>query len=332
MRIGIVANAPMDLIVSVEDDLLVEFGLRRERCTKVSWATAHTLVERLDGLDGVSVLSPGGCGANIAVWLKMLGAAPTIVAPFATDEFGRTARASILEQQIRCLGYDYADVQARTFTMITADRERTFASVHGVVPTAILADILPLLAEEPYLLIDGYVLEHDGAADVLMAYLDHRKPAGQKIVFCPNDTSVILGHERVVGRLVELADCLIMNENEAEALFPNESDEVIIEQLCRRGKHGAITYDLKGATVFGPDGAHRVSPAEPPHDHVNTVGAGDAFAAGYLAGRFRNLGSRWCGELGRYCAAEILTKHSARPDLFQALAALSKLEQTMATA
>jgi sugar/nucleoside kinase (ribokinase family) len=327
MTIAIIANAPMNLVVSVDNSFLAEFGFTKMICTPLDWDRAELLENSIERINDDFCFSPGGCGANIAVWLKMLGIAPTLIAPFGLDINGRLARCSIAELQINCLGYNYDGAQSRTYTLITNDKERTFASVQGPVPTNILADILPYLANEPYFLVDSYYLEHDGAIEIMMPFLRRQRAIGKKFVFCPNDTSVISRHEYVMEELIDLSDILLMNENEAEALFVGTSSLNVINQLRARGKSGAITDGPLGARVFDASGIYDVPPAKPPRAQVNTNGAGDAFAAGFLAGILLDFDLRWSGELGRYCAAEILTTTSARPDVFQAQAVLQKLEQ-----
>lgn len=324
VTIAVVSNAPIDIIAPVDVSLLRKFGFAKMRCTPIDWDVAGDLEEDLEKSLVMWVLSPGGCGANIAVWLKMLGVEPVLIAPFARDSDGRQCRSSIAQHNICCIGYDYDGAQSRTFTLITDDKDRTFASVQGDVPTSSLPVMLEQIVNEAYFLIDGYFFEHEGALEAILTYLDNR-PAEQRIIFCPNDTSVIVSHEGAMKRLLDHADILIMNVNEAEMLFPDVSDAGAIKQLGAQGKIGAITDGPYGATIFDGGKHCKVNAAQPPRLEVNTNGAGDAFAAGFLAGMILGLSLEWSGELGRYCAAEILTVTPARPDPFQATAALNKL-------
>ncbi|MCA3080334.1 MAG: carbohydrate kinase family protein [Rhodocyclaceae bacterium] len=324
MSIAVISNAPVDIVSSIDSGTLAEFGLTKSICTPISWELAEKLMLHLDNSGHNSYVSPGGCGVNTAVWLKMLGLRPTLVAPFGLDNFGRLARWSISELQIKCLGYNYEGVQSLAFTLITDDKDRTFASVQGQVPTTSLAEILSHLQGTGYLLIDGYFLEHSGAIDKILNHVEQMKANGQQLIFCPNDTSVINRHGTAVSALVKAADVLLMNENEAEALFPNVSSPEVAKLLSGAGKAGAITDGPFGANIFNQTEVVYISPAEPPRDLVNTNGAGDAFAAGFVAGILHGYELTASGELGRACAGEILTCTGARPDLFQVQSAANK--------
>lgn len=325
MTIGILSNAPIDIVARVDNDFLAEFDLIPSICTPVDWEDSQRLEARLLQLASTSTLCPGGCGANIAVWLKMFGLDPTIVAPFARDAIGRMMRSSLADRQINCLGYDYDGAQSRAYTLITDDRERTFASVRGDVPTDLLADILRHLEGERYFLIDGYYLENEGAIDGILSYLENIRPASQKIILCPNDKSVIVEHSAAIARLVELCDYIIMNESEAETLFKGASDIAIADYMRDRGQAGAITNGVYGATIFDSETTLSIEGAVAPRPKVNTNGAGDAFTAGFIAGLLWGYDLAGSGEIGRLCAGEILTVTSARPELFQAKAVLKSL-------
>lgn len=329
MTIGILSNAPLDVVASVPTSLLAEFDLARLQCTQVEWAVARKLDSRFEELGVVPSRIPGGCGANIAAWLKLLGFNPTIVAPFARDLEGRLVRSSLTDLHIDILGYDYDGDQSRAYTLITEDRERTFASVSGDVPTDILPHALRHMRGEAFFLIDGYYLENEGAIDGLIAFLESDRIENQKVILCPNDTSVLRQHDTSIERLLDYTDCLIMNEIEAGELFGPDCDFEIADYLSEQGKLGAITDGVFGATIFDKAGAHAIKQAHEPRPKVNTNGAGDAFAAGFIAGMMWGLDLTGCGELGRLCAGEILTATGARPELFQArdvLKACGRLE------
>jgi sugar/nucleoside kinase (ribokinase family) len=157
-------------------------------------------------------------------------------------------------------------------------------------------------------------------------YLREFRPATQKVVLCPNDRSVIVDNRQAILDLLDLADYVIVNETEAEELF-GMSDHDIAAQMRERGKVGAITNGIYGATIFDATETLEVDAAEPPRARENNNGAGDAFAAGYLAGIIWGYDLRSAGEIGRFCAGEILTVVGARPDEYQARAVLDLIEQ-----
>lgn len=302
----------MDLIAAAPDTLLVEFGLRPSACTTIAIERSAVLEQRLVGGGAVRLL-PGGCGANQAAWLPRLGTDARIVAPFGHDNHGALARMDLEQRGVRVVGFDYAGPHSVIYTLIADGGERTFADYCHGVPY----DLLPAaraLADEAIVAIDGYLLLRPGAADGVLAYLRDVAPAGQQILFCPGDVSVLADAADACAAILERADHLVVNHHEAEALFPGMSEDAAVDALRARGKAGAITLGERGAILFNADQVFRSEKARLDRPIANTNGAGDAFTAGYLHGVDKHLPLAEIAAIATDCAAQILVREAARPD------------------
>ena len=309
--VGLIAHAPIDVIAQVSDDLLPRYALRRHGCTTLSRSAIEALEAEVTAM-GTARFLPGGCGANQAAWLARMGGAATVVAPFGNDTHGRTARADLTARGVAIAGFDYAGPHTLVYTLVTPDRDRSFADDdHGV-----RYDLFPAaraLANERLVAIDGYLLLRPGAPEGIAAYLAEVAPRGQEILFCPGDVSVIELASGPVRALVERCDHLLLNHGEAAALFPGRSMEEIVALLRARGTSGAVTLAEKGALLFNPGGVFHAPPARLSAPIVNTNGAGDGFAGGYMHAVARGLSLEEIARAATLCAGEALLTEGARP-------------------
>ncbi|MCW3845715.1 carbohydrate kinase family protein [Sphingomonas sp. LB-2] len=274
---------------------------------------SFALRETLESVHAPAFL-PGGCGANMAAGLRTLGSAVSVVAPFGNDSYADYARRDLEARGVAIRGFDYGGPHSLIYTLITADRERTFADYCHGVPYDLLAPAR-LLDDEHIVAIDGYLLLRQGVAEGMRAWLTEPRPANQRLVFCPGDVSVLLDAKPIADLAIERCDHLVMNRNEAHTLFPGLSDEAIVAALRARGISGAVTKGEEGALLFNAHEMIHVPKARLDRPIVNTNGAGDAFTAGYLRGIDMDLPLAEIARIATACAAQILVIEGARPPL-----------------
>lgn len=310
MDIGVISNAPMDITVHVSKQFLEQQGFIEGVCTYLTHEQERSLVRQLRQSLSTMRESPGGCGVNIAAWLGKLGHPALLMAPFASDDAAGTIKKSIASRGVTCLGFDYPGQQSRNYTLITPGGQRTFATWQSEFPGDRIGDALPRMKQRSIIVIDGYLLRNHAARKALMAALD-APPAGW--AFCPNDTSIIEGYPEEVGRLAAASRILFMNEPEAAAL--EQATGHSVQSLCRQGKTAAVTRGEQGARIYDVLRVLDIPAAPLPAPMVNTSGAGDAFAAGFLAGRCLGRAVEACGAWGACCAASVLTVDGTWPDM-----------------
>lgn len=250
----------------------------------------------------------------MAAGLRTLGSEVSVVAPFGNDSYGAFAKRDLDARGVTIRGFDYDGPHSLIYTLITEDRERTFADYCHGVPYDLLAPAR-LLDDEHIVAIDGYLLLRLGVAAGLRAWLTERRPANQQLVFCPGDVSVLVDAADIAQLAIERCDHLVMNRNEAHTLFPGMNDAEIVEALRARGISGAVTKGEEGAMLFDAHEMLHVGKARLDRPIVNTNGAGDAFTAGYMHGIDRDLPLAETARLATDCAARILVIEGARPPL-----------------
>ncbi|MBO9713600.1 carbohydrate kinase family protein [Sphingomonas sp.] len=308
--VGLIAHAPVDVVADAEEALLADYGLAKLQCTTIPYPRSEELGRALGA--GARFL-PGGCGANMAAGLAALGSEVAVVAPFGADSHGSFARADLESRGVEIRGFGYDGPHSLVYTLITGDRERTFADYCHGVPYD-LAAAAHGLDDQRIVAIDGYLLLRLGVADGIRGWLASGRPEGQDLVFCPGDVSVLTDAGPIVRDLLAEARHLVLNRHEAAKLFPGLSDEAIAAMLRERGVSGAITQGEAGAFLFDRTGSLHVGANKLDRPIVNTNGAGDAFTAGYLHGIEQGLPLDEVARLATACAARVLTIEGARPE------------------
>lgn len=292
--------------------MLERFAIRKLHCTTLPLPRSVELAATIEATGVEARFLPGGCGANMAAWLAKLGTPVSVVAPFGRDANGDLARHDLERRGVRIAGFDYDGPHSLIYTLITEDRERTFADYcHGVRYD--LLDSARALRGESIVAIDGYLLLRLGAAEGVHAYLREERPIGQRIIFCPGDVSVLTDAATASAFVLERCSHLVMNRNEAAALFPGGSDADVVGGLRARGISGAITQGEDGALLFDAEETLHIGSAHLGRPIVNTNGAGDAFTSGYMHGLDRGLSLAETARIATDCASEILDSEAARP-------------------
>lgn len=304
--IGIIGNAPVDMLARIDCAFMDRFALVPHQCTTIDVARDAALLaaapwERI----------PGGCGANIATSLARLGHEVHFVAPFGEDAEGEVARDSLIEAGVNILEHSQPIGSQRVFALIDPAGERSFATFYHPdvgVPTELL---LRLPAREA-LVIDGYCLLYPRQREAILAMVDARPADAAPILFCPNDVSVVVQERAACDRLIDSAAHVVMSRSEADALDP-AGPEAVAEMLAGRGKSGAVTLGAEGALLFAGEERVRTPSALAGRPIVDSNGAGDAFTAGYAHGLAHGATLAATGDFAARCAAVLLQTRGARP-------------------
>ena len=308
-----IGNAIVDVIADATDDFLEEQSLEKGSMRLIDEAEA----ERLYGLMGPGREVSGGSAGNTAAGLAALGVKTGFVGQVADDQLG-----GIYQHDIEAAGVDFivapADVgvaTARCLILVTPDAQRTMNTFLGAAQklpaSAIDEDVI---ASAEILYLEGYLWDPPGAIEAMSKAIDFARKAGRKVAFTLSDTFCVARHRKDFLALIEdkKIDILFANEAEIEALADEGVDEAV-ETIGAKVPLLVVTRSEKGAIAV-EDGYRARVGAQPIKQLVDTTGAGDLFAAGFLAGQAKGLDIEASLRLGAIAAGEVIQHYGARPE------------------
>lgn len=320
-----IGNAVVDVVAAAEDADVERLGLAKGGMTLVDADRAKQLYDAMGPAREIS----GGSAANTLAGLAALGAKCAFVGQVADDQFGK-----VFAHDIRAGGMAY-DTPARTgnpptaqcLIFVTPDGQRTMNTFLGAsqfLPASALDDAM--IASASVLYLEGYLWDPEEPRKAMRRAIAAARGAGRKVAFTLSDSFVIERHGDDFRALIDNGeiDILFANEHELATLTGVEDFHEGIALVSAKVPTVVVTRSEKGAhAVSGQE--HASVPAEPVAKVVDTTGAGDLFAAGFLFGHVRGRSLEQCLKLGAICAAEIISHYGARPEAdLQALIAVSQ--------
>jgi adenosine kinase len=261
----------------------------------------------------------GGSGANTIVGISSLGARAAFVGKVKDDQIGK-----LYTHDIRAAGVAFATRPASdgpatgcSYILVTGDGERTMNTYLGAAqrlsPTDIDGDEI---AASKIVYLEGYLWDPKDAKDAFVKASQIAHQAGRQVALTLSDAFCV---DRYRGEFVELmrngtVDLIFANEAELHSLYQTSDFDTALKLLHADAKLGVVTRSEKGCVVASKDGVIAV-PAAPVESIVDTTGAGDLFAAGFLFGHVRGFGFENAGKLGALAAAEVIQHIGARPQV-----------------
>ena len=309
-----IGNAIVDVMAPCEDAEIEKLGLAKGGMTLVDTARAHELYDAMGPAREIS----GGSAANTLAGLAALGAKCAFIGQVADDQLGE-----VFAHDIRAGGIAFATPAradepptARCLIFVTPDGQRTMNTFLGAshfLPAAALD--LQAIADSAVLYLEGYLWDPEEPRAAMRQAIGAARAAGRKVAFTPSESFVIDRHRADFVDLVESRqiDVLFCNEHEMASLVGHDDFEAGVAWLAARLPVVVVTRGARGAvTVAG--GVRAEVAAEPVGRVVDTTGAGDLFAAGFLFGHVRGMEPAACLRLGAICAAEVISHYGARPE------------------
>lgn len=315
-----IGNAIIDVIARCDEDTIGELGLSRGGMMLIDADRATQLYAAM----GPGLEVSGGSAANTLAGLAALGAKCAFVGQVADDQLGE-----VFTHDIRSVGIDF-DVApragdpptARCLIFVTPDGQRTMNTFLGAshyLPAGAIDEAT--ISKASVLYLEGYLWDPEEPRAAMRRAIEAARAAGRKVAFTPSEVFVIDRYSADFNALIAdgLIDILFCNEHELAALTGNEDIEANIASLSQQVPTLVVTRGADGAVAVS-GGERAEIAAEPIERVVDTTGAGDLFAAGFLFGHVRGRGLQECLRMGSICASEIISHYGARPE--QDLAAL----------
>ena len=314
-----IGNAIVDIIASCEDEDIEELQLNRGGMTLVDAAGADRLYDAM----GPATEKSGGSAANTLAGLAELGVQCAFIGQVADDQFGK-----VFAHDIRAAGIDFdtpmrptdgSDAEpptGRCLIFVTPDGERTMNTFLGAgqfLPATALDE--DLIASASILYLEGYLWAPEEPRRAMRRAMEVARAAGRKVAFTASESFVIDRHGDDFREMIEagLIDILFVNESELATLTGEDDFDTGFDYLAPKVPVLVATRSAKGA-VASAHGERAVTAAAPVAKVVDTTGAGDQFAAGFLSGYARGERLEVCLKRGAIAAAEVISHYGPRPE------------------
>jgi adenosine kinase len=309
-----IGNAIVDVIARAEDEFLMHHGMPKGGMALIDEARAHAIYEAM----GPAVEISGGSAANTIVGLASFGARTAFLGKVKDDQLGR-----VFAHDIRAAAVDYrtppaADgpATARCYILVTPDGERTMNTYLGAAQNLHPRDVdAEAVAAAAITYLEGYLWDPRDAKEAFRKAASAAHAAGRKVALTLSDSFCV---DRWREEFLELmrsrtVDVIFANEAELGSLYQTPDFERAVSALQQDAELAVVTRSEKGCLVVERDRTQAV-PAFPVERVVDTTGAGDLFAAGFLFGMARGRDLATAARLGALAAAEVIGHIGARPE------------------
>jgi len=309
-----IGNAIVDVIADADDDFLAREGMHKGAMRLIDEGEAVHLYEAM----GPGREASGGSAANTAAGIASLGLKAGFIGQLANDQLG-----AIFGHDIRSLGVEFdtaprddVGATARCLILVTPDAQRTMNTFLGAAQRLGPEAVDPAhVAEAQILYLEGYLWDPDEPRQAMHKAMDAAHASGTKVAFTLSDSFVVERHGADLMRLLDEGriDILFANEAEITQLAGAADFDSAVARVASKVPTLVATRGEQGAVAVR-SGERVEVPAETIERLVDTTGAGDLFAAGFLAGEARGLGLERSLKLGAIAAAEVIQHYGARPE------------------
>lgn len=314
-------NAIVDIIASVDDEFLLTHRIAKGGMALVDEFRAKELLKILaDGSQTLSSLHEvaGGSAANTLAGLASLGGNGVYVGKVFDDRLGHVFAKSMSSQGIAFTTYPTrrGSTTASCLIAVTPDGQRSMSTYLGACRELTPDDVNEEeVASAQILYIEGYLWDEDLAKQASRKAIAAVKGAGGRIALSLSDSFCVGRYRDEFLHLLDRdIDILFANEDEAKALFESEDFDGVVAQASTWGGIAALTRSAKGCVIVQGGAIHQI-PAVPVERVIDTTGAGDQFAAGFLYGLTHAKDLADCGRLGALAASEVISHYGARPEI-----------------
>ena len=307
-----IGNALVDVLSQEADAFLAAQGLIKGAMQLVDEPRARELYAAM----GPAVEVSGGSAANTIVGVASFGGRAHYVGKVRDDQLGE-----VFSHDLRAVGVGYSTPAAtsgpatgRCLIVVTPDAQRTLTTYLGASVQLGPGDIdKDLIGRAGILYLEGYLFDPPEAQRAFRVAADIAHAAGRTVALTLSDPFCVDRHRGAFRELVERhVDILFANEAEIRALYKTPDFDAALQQVRRHCAVAALTRSEHGSVIVAGDEVHVVA-AHPVRTVVDTTGAGDLYAAGFMVGLSRGLDVATCGRLGSLAAAEVISHVGARP-------------------
>ena len=310
--VAAIGNAIVDVIAPADDAFLDRQSLAKGSMMLIDEARATELYAHM----APGIETSGGSAGNTVAGVASLGGKAVYLGKVANDQLG-----DVFAHDMRAIGVDFdiaplvgGAATARSLINVTADGQRTMCTFLGASTQLTAADVIPSLIESAQILyLEGYLFDPNEARLAFAKAAALARGSGRLIAITLSDAFVVERHRAALLGFIEgQVDIVFGNEVELAALYQTDNFDAAAQALANITRIAAVTRGEAGSVVLSGEARHAVG-AYPVEKVVDTTGAGDQYAAGFLFGLARSLPLDVCARLGSMAASEVISHYGPRP-------------------
>jgi len=308
-----IGNAMVDVLARTDDGFLAKQGLVKGTTALIDAARAESLYAQM----GPGIEMSGGSVANTIAGIASLGGKGAYIGKVRDDQLGE-----VFAHDLRSIGVRYdtppstqGPATARCLILVTADAQRTMNTYLGACVDLGARDIDRTLVQQAQVIyLEGYLFDPPQAKDAFRQAADMAHQAGRKVSLSLSDPFCVERHRADFRALVHHhIDVLFANEIEICSLYETKDFDAAMRAVRGECDIAVLTRSAHGSIIVTPKDTVTVA-AAPVKEVVDTTGAGDLYASGFLYGLTHGRELAACGKLGSLCAAEVISHFGARPE------------------
>lgn len=310
-----IGNALVDVLTHDDDAFLTAHGMVKGTMALVDAATAERIYDAM----GPGVEVSGGSAANTMAGVASLGGRAAFIGRVRDDQLG-----AVYAHDLRAAGVWYGTPPARDgaptgrcLIVVTPDAQRTMNTYLGASVELGPGDVAEeTIASASVTYLEGYLWDAPGAREAFRRAASIAHNHGRRVALTLSDTFVVERHRETFLDLIDgEIDLLFANEREICALYEVDDFDAALQRVNHHCEIAALTRSEKGSVIVAADEVHVIDAAPVPSGRVvDTTGAGDLYAAGFLYGLSRGFDLGRCGRIGALAAAEVIGHLGARPE------------------
>ena len=305
-----IGNAIVDVIAPAEDAFLEAQALRKGAMTLIDDQRAALLYAAM----APGVETSGGSAGNTVAGVASLGGKAAFVGKVADDLLGE-----VFAHDIEAIGATFKTPRlegaatGRSLINVTPDAHRTMATFLGAANQLSPSDVDESQIGRAFAVyLEGYLFDPPPAREAFVKAAFAAHAAGRKVAMTLSDVFVVERWRNELLGFLDHIDVVFANETELKALYQTDDFVAALDKLAERVGVCAVTRSEQGSVVRTGEETH-VVPAVPIAQVIDTTGAGDQYAAGFLFGLARGKPLDQCGALGALCAWEVIGHYGPRP-------------------
>lgn len=309
-----IGNAIVDIIGRCDEAFLADVGAAKGSMRLVAADDIKQIYKKM----GPAVEISGGSAANTIAGVASFGGKAAFLGTIADDEFGK-----IFQHDIRSIGvtFDVAPLAnsaptSRSLILVTPDGERTMNTFLGISTSLSEAQLNPdLIRKSEILYLEGYLFDEPQAKQAFHSALQIAKKSNRKVALTLSDGFCVDRHRDEFLKLIRAGiDILFANESEIKSLYQTEAFDFAAKNAGEDAKLAVLTRSEKGSLIVSGEKSIEIAREYIP-ELVDTTGAGDLYAAGFLFGYAKGYELAICGQLASLAASEVISHIGARPEV-----------------